>query len=94
MTSGNSGTELQLPAMDSAGRHRIVVRAGVDSMRIAAIWQVLLPFSSNVEKVDVATFPGNGFEEITIALAQAPCEWVDSIVERIKNMPWVTSVSA
>jgi (p)ppGpp synthase/HD superfamily hydrolase len=94
MTSENTGAESQLQVARTEGSHRIVVRAGVDSMRIAAIWQVLLPFSCNVEKVDVATFPGHGFEEITIAFAQAQREWVDSIVERIKNMPWVTSVYA
>ncbi|SIO72650.1 hypothetical protein SAMN05444172_9124 [Burkholderia sp. GAS332] len=91
MNGGHLETEFQLPATHATVRHRLVVRARVQGMRIAAIWQVLLPFSHNVENVDITTFPDCGFEEVTIALVQTRPESLDSIVARFKNMSWVTS---
>jgi hypothetical protein len=91
MNGGSLETEFQLPVTHATVRHRLVVRARVQSMRIAAIWQVLLPFSRNVENVDITTFPDCGFEEVTIALVQTRPESLDSIVARFNNMSWVTS---
>jgi (p)ppGpp synthase/HD superfamily hydrolase len=91
MNSGRFETEFQSPAAQAADRHRLVVRARVQDMRIAAIWQVLLPFSSNVENVDITTSPDTGFEEVAIALVQTRRESLDSIVARFNSMSWVTS---
>jgi hypothetical protein len=91
MNSGHIETESQLPAIRVADRHRLVVRAKVQGMRIAAIWQVLLPFSRNVEQVDIKTFPDSGFEEVEIALIQTRRELLESIVARFDNMSWVMS---
>ncbi|WNC92505.1 hypothetical protein RI103_30050 [Paraburkholderia sp. FT54] len=93
MTSESSESGLQVLSAHASGRHRLVVRAALHGMRIAAIWQVLLPFSRNVEKVDVTTLPGSGFEEVTIALAQAQRELVDAMVARFRSMSWVTSAT-
>jgi hypothetical protein len=41
----------------------------------------------------VTTPPGSGFEEVTIALAQAQRELVDAIIARFKSMSWVTSAT-
>jgi hypothetical protein len=91
MNSGRFETEFQSPGTQAADRHRLVVRARVQDMRIAAIWQVLLPFSSNVENVDITTSPDSGFEEVAIALVQTRRELLDSIVARFNTMSWVTS---
>ncbi len=91
MTNEYTQTALQNALTPELGQHRLVVRAALHGMRIAAIWQVLLPFSRNVERVDVTTPPGGGFEEVTIALAQAQREWVDSMIARFQGMHWVTS---
>jgi hypothetical protein len=91
MNSGRFETGFQSPLVHTAGRHRLVVRAHVHATRIAAIWQVLLPFSRNVEKVDITTIPECGMEQVTIALAPTPRDLLDSIVARFNNMPWVTS---
>lgn len=93
MTHKDSERVLNVLSADASGRHRLVVRAALHGMRIAAIWQVLLPFSRNVETVNVTTLPGSGFEEVTIALAQAPSEWVDAAIARFRSMPWVTSAT-
>ncbi|MFM0419768.1 hypothetical protein [Paraburkholderia aromaticivorans] len=93
MTHEGSESGLKVLSAHASGRYRLVVRAALHGTRIAAIWQVLLPFSRNVEKVDVTTLPGSGFEEVTIALAQAQCEWVDAMIARFRSMPWVTSAT-
>ncbi|NKJ46508.1 hypothetical protein CIC12_07080 [Burkholderia sp. SG-MS1] len=84
-------TELQLLAIRAADCHRLVVRARVEGIRVAAIWQVLLPFSRNVKHVDIKTFPDRGFEEVEIALVQTRRELLDSIVARFNGMSWVMS---
>ena len=91
MNSERSETGFQCPVAHTEGRHRLVVRARVQDVRIAAIWQVLLPFSRNVENVDIATLPDCGFEEVTIALVQTRRESLDSIVARFNGMCWVAS---
>lgn len=91
MNNGHIERELQSMGSRSADRHRLVVRARVEGLRIAAIWQVLLPFSCNVEHVDIKTFPDRGFEEVEIALVQARGELLDSIVTRFNSMSWVVS---
>lgn len=85
-------TKIQLPVTDVPGRHRVVVRARGQSTRIAEIWQVLLPFSDHVEKVDIRMFINNDLDEVTIAFFQTHPELLDSIVERFNNMSWVTNV--
>lgn len=93
MTHEYSESGLNVLSAHASGRHRLVVRAALHGMRIAAIWQVLMPISRNVEKVDVTTPPGGGFEEVTIALAQAQRELVDAMIARFRSMPWVTSAT-
>lgn len=93
MTHEVSESGLKVLSGHVCGRHRLVVRAALHGMRMAAIWQVLLPFSRNVEKVDVTTLPGSGGEEVTIALAQAQRELVDAMIARFRSMPWVTSAT-
>lgn len=93
MTSQYSESSLQVLSSRAPDQHRLVVRAALHGMRIAAIWQVLLPFSRNVEKVHVTTPPGGGFEEVTIALAQAQRELVDAMIARFSSMSWVTSAT-
>jgi hypothetical protein len=91
MNSGPFETGGKLPLMHSGSAHRLIVRARVQGTRIAAIWQVLLPFSRNIEKVNIMTLPEHGFEQVTIALRPTPREALDLIVTRLNNMPWVTS---
>jgi hypothetical protein len=93
MKSGHIETEFQLPVMRAEDRHRLVVRARVQGIRIAAIWQVLLPFARNVEHVGIKTFPERGFEEVEIALVQTGRDLLDSIVSRFNGMSWVTSTT-
>jgi hypothetical protein len=93
MTSESSESGLQVLSSQTSGRHRLVVRAALHGMRIAAIWQVLFPFSRNVETVAVTTPPGSGFEEVTIGLAQAQRELVETLIARFKSMSWVTSAT-
>jgi hypothetical protein len=91
MNSERFETEFQLPENRAADRHRLVVRAPIRGIRMAAVWQVLLPFSRNVEKVEITTFPDGGFEEVSIALVQTGHESLDSIIARFNSMSWVTS---
>lgn len=92
-SSGRMEKALQATPSHSASHHRLIVRAGARGMRIAAIWQVLLPFSPNVEKVNITSVPDDGFEQATIALRQTPRESLDLIVTRFNDMPWVTSTT-
>lgn len=91
MNSERLEAEFQSSATHAADCHRLVVRARVQGIRIAAIWQVLLPFSRNVEKVNITRVPDGGFEEAVIALVQTGRESLDSIVARFNSMSWVTS---
>ncbi|QQC66976.1 hypothetical protein I6I06_18540 [Paraburkholderia ginsengisoli] len=91
MTSGHFEPEFQSPITGDMERQRLVVRAQVQGTRIAAIWQVLLPFSRHVEHVDIKTFPERGFEEVEIALVQARRELLDAILARFNSMSWVMS---
>lgn len=91
MNSKLPETGVELPSMHSANDHRLIVRAHVKELRIAAIWQVLLPLSPNVQKVSIVTLPHDGLEQVTIALRPTTREALDSIVTRFNDMPWVTS---
>jgi hypothetical protein len=91
MSNGYFKTDFQLPVASETECQRLVVRAHFQGIRIAAIWQVLLPFSRNVEHVDIKTFPERGFEEVEIALVQTRREWLDAIVARFNSMSWVMS---
>ena len=91
MINASFESEFQSPGSHAADRHRLVVRARIQDMRIAAIWQVLLPFSSNVENVDITTSQDSGFEEVAIALVRTRRDLLDSIVARFNNMSWVMS---
>ncbi|OLL30897.1 hypothetical protein BTH42_14025 [Burkholderia sp. SRS-W-2-2016] len=93
MSSTHVETGLPMTPLQSADHHRLIVRAGTQRIRIAAIWQVLLPFSGNVEKVDIKTLPADGFDQATIALRHTPRESLDHIVTRFNDMSWVTSTT-
>lgn len=80
----------QSPATSSASGLRLIVRAKLRCMRVAAVWQVLMPIARHIESVGVATDQARGYEDITISFASLSSEALEAIVDRLETMPWVT----
>ncbi|MEM5330409.1 hypothetical protein VSR34_27935 [Paraburkholderia sp. JHI2823] len=61
-------------------------------MRIAALWQVLLPIAGEIRSVKISTAQTRDFADFTISFGCIPLAVLWAIVDRLGSMTWVTSV--
>ncbi len=76
----------------AVGRRELNVRAEIDNMRIAALWQVLLPIAGEIRSVKISTAQTRDFADFTISFGCIPLAVLWAIVDRLGSMTWVTSV--
>lgn len=83
-------THAQVAATD---RQRLNVRADLHGIRIAAVWQVLMPVARDIENVRITTDAQHGCADITISFWHASREMVKTIADRLATMSWVTGAA-
>ena len=69
------------------------VRAAMHSLRVAALWQVLMPFAREIGNVKISTERADGYTDITISFTRAPSAAPDAIADRLGAMTWVTKAT-
>ena len=67
------------------------VRAAMHSLRVAALWQVLMPFAREIGSVKISTEQADGYADITISFVRAPSASLGAIADRLSAMTWVTN---
>ncbi|WP_236720809.1 hypothetical protein [Paraburkholderia phytofirmans] len=60
-------------------------------MRIAAVWQVLMPIACDVERVRIATSCERGFEDMTISFAETFSGSLSTVLRQFEKMTWVAT---
>jgi hypothetical protein len=61
-------------------------------MRVAAVWQVLMPVAHEVERVQIVTRRERGFEDMTISFAETFAGSLNDVLRQFEKMPWVATV--
>ncbi|MEZ0601967.1 hypothetical protein ACAX43_07410 [Paraburkholderia sp. IW21] len=60
-------------------------------MRVAAVWQVLMPVALDVERVWIATNSDRGFEDMTISFAETFRGSLSAVLTQFEKMTWVAN---
>jgi hypothetical protein len=58
-------------------------------MRVAAVWQVLMPVAREVEDVRIVTNSERGFEDMTISFAETFSGSLNAVLRQFEKMAWV-----
>jgi hypothetical protein len=72
-------------------RHQITVRTRSGGMRVAAVWQVLMPVARDVERVQIVTGSERGFEDMTISFAETFSGSLNAVLRQFEKMAWVAT---
>ncbi|SEF12791.1 hypothetical protein SAMN02787142_7916 [Burkholderia sp. WP9] len=75
----------------TATGHQITVRTRSGGMRVAAIWQVLMPLACNIERVRIVTGSESGFEDMTISFAETFSGSLNAVLRQFEKMTWVAT---
>ncbi|WP_036021538.1 hypothetical protein [Paraburkholderia mimosarum] len=75
----------------AVGQRELNVRAEIDNMRVAALWQVLLPIAAEIRSVKISTAQNQDFVDFAISIDCMPFAALCTIVDRLGSMTWVTS---
>jgi len=60
-------------------------------MRVAAVWQVLMPIARDVERVRIVTSSERGFDDMTISFAKMFSGSLNTVLRQLKKMTWVAT---
>jgi hypothetical protein len=75
----------------TATSHQITVRTRSGGMRVAAVWQVLMPVARDIERVRIATNSERGFEDMTISFAETFSGSLNAVLRQFEKMTWVAT---
>lgn len=70
---------------------QITVRTRSGGLRVAAVWQVLMPVAHDIERVRIVTSSEDGFEAMTISFAERFSGSLNVILGKFKKMTWVAT---
>jgi hypothetical protein len=79
----------EVAALFKATGHQITVRTRSGGMRVAAVWQVLMPVARDVERVRIVTRSEYGFEDMTILFAETFSGSLNTVLGQFEKMTWV-----
>ncbi len=82
----------EIASLATGTGHQITVRTRSGSMRVAAVWQVLMPVAHDVERVQIVTRSERGFEDMTISFAETFAGSLNDVLRKLEKMPWVAAV--
>ncbi|CAD6524678.1 hypothetical protein [Paraburkholderia metrosideri] len=60
-------------------------------MRVAAVWQVLMPVARDIERVRIVTSREHGFEAMTISFAEAFAGSLNAVLRQFEKVTWVAT---
>lgn len=60
-------------------------------MRVAAVWQVLMPVAREVDRVQIATDRKRGAEVATISFAETFSGSLNTLLRQFEKMTWVAA---
>jgi hypothetical protein len=60
-------------------------------MRVAAVWQVLMPVARDIVRVRITTNGEPGFEDMSISFAETFCGSLNTVLRQLEEMPWVAT---
>ncbi|TAM05327.1 MAG: hypothetical protein EPN70_08935 [Paraburkholderia sp.] len=80
-----------IAALLTSTGHHITVRALSGGLRVAAVWQVLMPVARDIERVRIVANGKLGFEDMTISFAETFAGSLNTILGQLKKMTWVTT---
>jgi hypothetical protein len=81
----------EIAGLSMATGHQITVRTRNGGMRVAAVWQVLMPVARDIERVRIATGRERGFEEMTISFAETFSGSLNTVLGQFEKMTWVAT---
>jgi len=67
----------------------VCMRSG--GMRVAAVWQVLMPVARDIERVRIVTNSERGFEDMTISFADSFSGSLNTILRKFEKMTCVAT---
>ncbi|MGF6638708.1 hypothetical protein OKW39_005924 [Paraburkholderia sp. MM6662-R1] len=81
----------ETPGQLKATGHQITVRARRGCMRVAAVWQVLMPVADAIEDVRITSNRKRDVEDMTIAFADKLSGSLHTVLRQFETMPWVAA---
>lgn len=81
----------EIAGLLKATGHQITVRTRSGSMRVAAVWQVLMPVARDIERVQIVTNSERGSEDITIWFAETFSGSLNTVLRQFEKMTWVAT---
>lgn len=76
--------------LKATGR-QITVRTRSGGIRVAAVWQVLMPLARDIERVQIVTNMERGFEVVTIWFTETFSGSLDTVLRQFERMTWVAT---
>jgi hypothetical protein len=81
----------EIAGLLTARSHQITVRTRSGGMRVAAVWQVLMPVARDVERVRIVANCERGFEDMTISFAETFSGSLNTFLRQFEKMTWVAT---
>jgi len=75
----------------TATDHQITVCTSSAGVRVAAVWQVLMPVARDIERVRIVTNSERGFEDMTISFAETFSGSLNAVLRQFEKMTWVAT---
>ncbi|MBC8746604.1 hypothetical protein OKW43_007172 [Paraburkholderia sp. WC7.3g] len=79
------------PGQLKATGHQITVRTRRGDMRVAAVWQVLMPVADAIEHVRFTSSRKRDVEDMTIAFADRFSGSLSTVLSQFETMSWVAA---
>lgn len=76
----------EIAGLLTATGRQITVHTTSGGMRIAAVWQVLMPIAREIEHVRIATSSERGFEDVTISFAETLSGPLNPLLRQFEKM--------
>jgi hypothetical protein len=77
----------------AAGQPQLNIRAEIHNMRVAALWQVLMPFAGEIRNVEISTGQARDHADFTVSFGYVPLTALRAIANRLGDMTWVMGAS-
>ncbi|MGF6478874.1 hypothetical protein [Paraburkholderia sp. JPY419] len=81
----------EITGKQKATGHQITVRTRRGGMRVAAVWQVLMPVADAIEDVRITSNRKHDVEDMTIAFADRFSGSLHTVLKKFETMPWVAA---
>jgi hypothetical protein len=81
----------EIAGRSEATGHQITVRTRRGGLRVAAVWQVLMPVAHAIEHVQITSNRKRDVEDMTIAFAERFSGSLQTVLGQFKTMTWVAA---